>query len=66
MFCKHVWIILDKTEFESMAERNLRLGIEITASQAHLSGIKTLFGKTVATILTCKKCGKLKRYKDII
>jgi len=31
MFCKHDWVILDKTETESLAARAFRLCIEVTS-----------------------------------
>jgi len=59
MFCKHKWKILSETLHKSKAEYANTLGFRS-------SGISFDFDRVLIQVLTCEKCGKLKRYKETI
>ena len=60
LFHEHEWEVLSETTTESKVEQVKRLGLEIT------HGCFRDCEKKHITILTCKKCGKLKRFMEVI
>lgn len=54
MLCKHNWELLSETVTESQAEQAKKIGCE--------SVFTSQFDKKLIQIVTCKKCGKLKRF----
>lgn len=61
MFCKHKWKILSETTTKSKMEHAKDLGESFTG-RLHERFLKRYF----IQILTCEKCGKLKRYVEKI
>ncbi len=55
MFCKHDWQVL--SEVVTKSEFELLLGMENLASIKNASN-----SKTIVQIISCKKCGKLKKF----
>ncbi|MCK5606767.1 hypothetical protein KAR91_32995 [Candidatus Pacearchaeota archaeon] len=58
MSCKHNWKILHSEISESMMEQAVRLGGEITEGNA------SIFTKKSIQIVTCDKCGKIRKYVE--
>ena len=56
MFCKHNWKILSETRTDSIAERAIKNGMHISRCTSHY------LKQTLVQIVTCEKCGKIKRY----
>jgi len=60
LFCKHDWEILSEKLYESELERKKRiLG----------SNFSYFFGEArqrLVQIVACKKCGKIKRYAEMV
>ena len=55
MFCKHDWQVL--SEVVTKSEFELLLGMENLTSVKNASN-----SKTIVQIISCKKCGKLKKF----
>ncbi len=55
MFCKHDWQVL--SEAVTKSEFELLLGMENLTSVKNASN-----SKTIVQIISCKKCGKLKKF----
>ncbi len=53
MFCKHNWVVLDKTTTKSGAEVAKSVGAKFSG------GTPAMFKYKVFLVLTCTKCGKL-------
>ena len=56
MFCKHNWKILSETRTDSIAERAIKIGMHFN----HCPGDD--LKQILVQIVTCDKCGKIKRY----
>lgn len=56
LFCKHSWIIIDKTVQDSEVDQLTKIGLQ---PNTHSS-----FSKRITIILACNKCGKLQRFVD--
>ena len=56
IFCKHNWKVLSETRTESIAERAIKNGMRIKRCSS--DDLK----QTLVQIVTCDKCGKIKRY----
>ena len=61
LFCRHDWEILTNEEIESLYDRS---GVRIDYYKKR--DIERVYCRIRITILTCNKCGKIKRYKDFI
>ena len=59
-FCKHEWSILSETVTDCKAKALTDLGI------AHAKGIIDPADRKFIQIVTCDKCGKLKRFVNNI
>ncbi len=60
MFCKHDWEVLSETTSKSRVELALELGMTINKGYA-----SDLERKHIQTF-TCSKCGKFKRFVEVI
>ena len=60
MFCKHEWKVLSEITTESMAEHAANIGATIN------KGNETIMERKHIQIVTCSKCGKLKRFVENI
>lgn len=58
MFCKHDWVVLDKTVVQSPAE----FIEKYYYSEGPVKMPSWMFKKTIIIICKCNKCGKIKRY----
>lgn len=55
IFCKHDWQLLSEIVTESNAEQAKRIGLK------NVKGF-FVFDRKLVQIVTCKKCGKLKKF----
>jgi len=66
--CKHDWEIKDKTIMKSIAEQQKELGLAKVSIPAVRYGgddpFLAIFRKKVIIIMSCKKCGKLKKFVE--
>ena len=59
MFCRHDWALLSEKVTETQAAHAVSLGFtEVKGGN--------MFERKLIQILTCKKCGKLKRFVEFI
>ena len=63
MFCKHEWCILSEKTTESTLQQAKGLGMDIRITE-HTS--LTVWERKYIQIVTCKKCGALKRFVETI
>lgn len=56
MFCKHNWKILSEIRTDSIVDRAIKNGMHIKRCSS--DDLK----QTLVQIVTCEKCGKIKRY----
>ena len=61
MFCKHSWELLSETTTESKLEHISRLAKETT-----LYNLEEKSNRLFIQIVSCKKCGALKRFVERI
>jgi len=64
MFCKHKWTILSETTTVSKLEHADRLQKVITTGT--LEAVIEVTKRKFIQIITCDKCGKVKRFVEII
>lgn len=62
MFCKHQWKVLSETVTESKAELVKRLNVKFTTKTEGMA----LLPRKHIQIVTCDKCGQLKRFVEEI
>ena len=63
MFCKHEWKVLSETTTESQAEQFARLsGYFIKPKNS--GQLELLTARKHICVVTCTKCGKLKRFVE--
>lgn len=60
MFCKHKWEILSEITTKSKVEHAVELGMKIKRSSEDVCERKHI------QVITCSKCGKLKRFVENI
>ena len=58
--CKHDWKVLSETKTESQLEQIKRLGLQVT------KGGSLACERKLIQIITCQKCGQLKRFETDI
>jgi len=63
LFCKHDWQLLHETTTESVLEHTKRVTGNAGGSD-NVGGQELLCQKKYITLVTCKKCGKLKRFVE--
>lgn len=62
MFCKHKWTILSETTTESLAEKAAKHNLTPRAGTVN----PYAFSKKLIQIVSCSKCGKLKKFVEDI
>lgn len=60
MFCKHEWTLLSETTTESRIELLARCGVE------KVKGLSSPADRKLIQMVSCKKCGKLRRFVEKI
>jgi len=63
MFCKHQWKILSEVKTQSKVELLKDIGVSIKSSGDY---IVEVLGRKFIQIVSCEKCGKLKRFVERI
>lgn len=65
MFCKHNWKVLSEITTESLAEKVYKMTGQ-TGTSNTIGGMLEVHSKKLIQIVTCTKCGKLKRFVEKI
>jgi len=60
MFCKHDWKILSEMTTDSQMDK-LNKKFEYCPVRFHKWDVSSLFAKQLIQLVTCTKCGKLKK-----
>ena len=66
MFCKHKWQILSETVTESDFEHTIKILKAPGVSKMKIGEMETSSERKLIQIVSCIKCGKLKRFVTTI
>lgn len=61
-FCKHDWVVIDKTVSESPIEYIDRTSCPENLEHRNRTVPYWMFSKTVITICRCSRCGRIKKF----
>lgn len=63
LFCKHDWTLMQKDIFESRLER---LTEQLESFKCYSFDLPGLASKTVIYLVSCKKCGSIRKFKESV
>lgn len=66
MFCRHKWETLSETVTESKFENSVKVVRENCKNVGNIPGQMVCADRKHIQIITCNKCGKLKRFVENI
>lgn len=61
MFCKHKWKLLSETKSDSKLEVAYSCGVTIRSGAD-----KSILERELVQVLACERCGKLKKFVEVL